>query len=660
MHQLVKRGQTTTEYLFLIVGIIIFVVLIYTLLKGNVVTPQQNRTSDDMVKWLKNTEAVIFFDNFDSGTSEQWTVVTGNWLVENKEYLQKDASASQKGSIAGKNSWVNYFAETKFLIPILPASNGPLGGISGRVNKASGARYSCIMELTDFANKKGKIALNRFYTWQGTPDKLAESAEIVFDNSFHILAIQLNGNTVNCFLDDAQMLSYNDSTPFKYGLLALESSNSEAHFDSVRAKYQDGPNPLGPNPTPTSSATPTPTPTSTPTPSPTPTPQAFPLFCSDAYSTQINHCSTTLPEYCDASDPLHPAIINKCNPCGCPIGKPVCNDDGSCSTTAGYFIYNVLTRDIIDESAYVDWNTTTRANSTVHYWETGTIILEGQKQINFEGSSGNIFGKEKQINFEQAAPTLPPEKGSEVIVEDGNQVTWHSLQLTHLLPGTDYTYYVSSCNATFCNSSAEYAFTTLRDYAPPVDNRTLLISNVTNYSITYSSARVSWQTDLYSNSSVEYGETNSYGLEKNWSDNVLFHALYLGNLKNFTTYHYRVSSCNATLCNSSSDYTFKTLQRQFCSETDGGIVPNVTGATTNSTGTVNDICTNSTRLMEYFCSSTDGQVVYTFANCQSCGSGACTGAFCADYDRTVVTNAGIYADTCHINGAYDYYCNGIT
>ncbi len=73
-------------------------------------------------------------------------------------------------------------------------------------------------------------------------------------------------------------------------------------------------------------------------------------------------------------------------------------------------------------------------------------------------------------------------------------------------------------------------------------------------SVTQTSIIVSWQTDIPSNSEVEYGLTESYGSIISDTSQVMIHSLKLTGLDSSTTYHYQVKSGETT----SEDNTFQT------------------------------------------------------------------------------------------------------
>ena len=521
-----QKAQTTTEYLFLAVGLIIFIILVYTLLQGGVVTGGKEKIKADVGDFLKGNEYLLFFDNFDTDSADQWTPKVGSWLVVNKEYAQSDTANSQKMSFAGKSAWVNYHADTKLQFSSIPSTSGFFAGISARVNKITGARYTCGFEQTNPETDEGTLVLNRYFSWDGDPILLSSSLVFQVDLAVHSIGIQVNGNDVRCFWDDEEKIAFTDTTPWKYGLISLEQRLADSHFDIVRVKYQTGPTPTGPLPvaptsTPTQTPTPTPTDTSTPTPTDTPTPTPPPGQCLDF--TPISSCSLEKHYYFDEFQQLN---LN-CTSCGCNPGY-VCGGDQNCSQVSPLLI---------------------------------TYILE--------------------------IPT--------------NQIAF---------------FYIN------------------------------------------------WTTNYAANGSVSYGLNSSYGSKKTHATNLTSHQLLLNALTNNTIYHYQISSCNATLCNTTEDLTFLSEQSPFCQESDGGINHPVYGSGTNTSGTFYDSFNRtSLKNIEYYCSSS--LLLSVIADCngwiydEDNGVFLCTPSFCSDTGGTVTTENGNFLDYCLSDFNYDYYCNGL-
>jgi hypothetical protein len=97
-------------------------------------------------------------------------------------------------------------------------------------------------------------------------------------------------------------------------------------------------------------------------------------------------------------------------------------------------------------------------------------------------------------------------------------------------------------------------------YVPPADSTAPVISSVASSSIGLSAATISWTTNEFSDTQVEYGTTTAYGSTSALQpDLVTAHTVALSGLTSSTLYHYRVrskdGSANLAL---SGDFTFTT------------------------------------------------------------------------------------------------------
>ncbi len=89
------------------------------------------------------------------------------------------------------------------------------------------------------------------------------------------------------------------------------------------------------------------------------------------------------------------------------------------------------------------------------------------------------------------------------------------------------------------------------------------ISNISTSDITTNSAKITWDTDKDSDSTVEYGTSQAYGQSKPDSDMTQSHSINLDNLLENTEYHFRVKSKDAEDNQAvSSDQTFTTQKEE--------------------------------------------------------------------------------------------------
>jgi hypothetical protein len=137
-----------------------------------------------------------------------------------------------------------------------------------------------------------------------------------------------------------------------------------------------------------------------------------------------------------------------------------------------------------------------------------------------------------------------------------SMVKLHSVVLSGLSASTMYHYQVSSKDAAGNNAmSADFSFTTM---AP--DTTMPVISVVASSNIATTSAKITWTTDELATTEMAYGTTTAYGTASSDLSLSTSHQRVLTGLTAGTTYHYQVSSKDASgNIATSADFTFVTL-----------------------------------------------------------------------------------------------------
>ncbi|MHA2345341.1 MAG: extracellular solute-binding protein [Candidatus Hodarchaeales archaeon] len=226
--------------------------------------------------------------------------------------------------------------------------------------------------------------------------------------------------------------------------------------------------------------------------------------------------------------------------------------------TTNPIISNVQVTDDYNVSAVVNWETDEIATSTVEYGLTTSL-----DQI--ESNEADIFAS------------------NEFPVSD------HSVLLKNLVPGGEYYFKVSSKDLSGNeivddNSGSLYSFT-LVDTAPPqISNMLTSVSNDT--------AVISWNTDEFSDSGVNYGLTTSLGTTVYDSTEYRSHEVTLSGLSPETQYYFEINSSDGVFFtlddNTGSYYTFTTLSSAEVSD------PIISAPSVDVTGTTTATITVST------------------------------------------------------------------
>ena len=161
----------------------------------------------------------------------------------------------------------------------------------------------------------------------------------------------------------------------------------------------------------------------------------------------------------------------------------------------------------------------------------------------------------------------------------GNMMQRKSIELNLNLSEGTYYWYVQTIDTSLSKSSwssRQSFIVAITDIIAPI------ITSVTSSSITSSTATISWITNEFSNSTVNYGTTTSLGSETHSVSSVKSHSIGLSSLTASTLYYYKVSSCDSSgNCNTSSRYSFTTSDASTTNNNDDN--PSGNSPNTNST-----------------------------------------------------------------------------
>ena len=168
-------------------------------------------------------------------------------------------------------------------------------------------------------------------------------------------------------------------------------------------------------------------------------------------------------------------------------------------------------------------------------------------------------------------------------------VTFHSVTIAGLTPGTTYNFGALSLNGSGTQStSPNGTLTTQGNPVPPV------ITAVGSNSVTATTAIITWTTNQPSSSQVQFGATTAYGgLSTADSTLVSFHSVQLSGLTPGATYHYSALSANSsTLLAASADFTFTTTGAQTPAVISAVTATNITSSGVTITWTTDQLSTS--------------------------------------------------------------------
>jgi VCBS repeat-containing protein len=156
---------------------------------------------------------VLLADDFtrDSGATEPlspWTVALGTWSAADG-VLQGSGSPFTYAAIQASTpqQWTDYAVEARIQLP----AGAFGGGIGGRVNPASGARYGAWVYPEGSAGGSNMLKLVKFRdwtTWNGTPMQQVSIPGV--GTAWHTLRMAFNGSQIRVYYDGALMITVTD------------------------------------------------------------------------------------------------------------------------------------------------------------------------------------------------------------------------------------------------------------------------------------------------------------------------------------------------------------------------------------------------------------------------------------------------------------------
>ncbi|MBI4591912.1 fibronectin type III domain-containing protein [Candidatus Uhrbacteria bacterium] len=188
---------------------------------------------------------------------------------------------------------------------------------------------------------------------------------------------------------------------------------------------------------------------------------------------------------------------------------------GAAADTTAPSISNIVVSEVTGSSATVTWSTS----------EAATRLLDYGLTAGFEVGTSSVSG----------------------------YYTSHSVALSGLSEGETYYFQIRAADSDGNMATFSTQTFTTADETDPV------ISDIDVVDITTTSARVTWETDEASDSTVAYGLTTAYEETESEEDLDTSHSILLTDLTAGTTYHFQVLSTDASTNQAfSSDQTFET------------------------------------------------------------------------------------------------------
>jgi hypothetical protein len=155
------------------------------------------------------TTGVVFTDDFADSSLSPWLAVSGSWTIASG-VLQGSSSPSTYGTAYYSSTplWTNYSVQAQVQFP----TGAFGGGIGGRLDPATGARYSAWIYPDGSAGGSNVLKLVKFRDWTawgGTP--MAQVNLPSVGTGWHALQMIFSGSQIQVVYDGALMISVTDN-----------------------------------------------------------------------------------------------------------------------------------------------------------------------------------------------------------------------------------------------------------------------------------------------------------------------------------------------------------------------------------------------------------------------------------------------------------------
>jgi pectate lyase len=200
---------------------------------------------------LAFADTTLFSDNFESGSTSNWSKSGGTWAVAtdgSKVFAQSNAGSENAREFAGSTSWTDYAVQAR--VKALSFGSGGLAGLDARVESST--------KFYRLALLSGRAELQEV---NGSSVSVLGSTSGVSAGTWYTVKISVAGNSITGSLNGTQFASASNSV-HAAGRVGLQTAFASASFDDVVVTSSAG---GGGTPTPTVSPTRTTSPTPTPT-----------------------------------------------------------------------------------------------------------------------------------------------------------------------------------------------------------------------------------------------------------------------------------------------------------------------------------------------------------------------------------------------------------
>ncbi len=220
-----RKAQTGSEYLVLVGGVIFIGILMFLLLRGQLLPQAGNRLQQGSSKYLDEFgKPYLCYDSFDaSGDESRWKTNGGLWRIANGVYQQEAVDPGRSLSTFCDSTLGNYSiqADVKHGVGI-PGSSA---GLLARANTAGG--YVCEASFNKF------LYLRNCPTWTTCALLASGSLGASFDAAKgYTIKFTLKGPSLTCSIGGSSISATNQIRTV--GEVGLTTDSASASFDNVK------------------------------------------------------------------------------------------------------------------------------------------------------------------------------------------------------------------------------------------------------------------------------------------------------------------------------------------------------------------------------------------------------------------------------------------
>lgn len=168
--------------------------------------------------------APLFSDNFESGSTSKWTLLSGSWSVvtDGSKVLRQATLTDNARAQTSSSSWTNQRVSARVKATSFNGSDRFVA-VLARVQSATNYYYATL-------RSSGKIELKKLVN--GSSTTIASKSFSISPNTWYTVRLEVIGNALSLFVNGTQQLTGNDSQ-FASGRAGLATFFASAVFDDV-------------------------------------------------------------------------------------------------------------------------------------------------------------------------------------------------------------------------------------------------------------------------------------------------------------------------------------------------------------------------------------------------------------------------------------------